>query len=650
MDYNAIGFLEKNVETLNNDLMGAMSSSVDPVVHRVFVSTQQHGDAPSSADRRPSTLTPVAKPENPDSKDASSSTLQRTRSSAAMTNRSLSWRFINQLSLLMNMLKRTKSHFIRCIKSNDECAPLKLESSVVYKQLIYSGVFEVVKIQQSGLPCRLVHDDYLTRYRCLAPSDVRFSLRSSTELIAVLTKLKYDLSLSRIGTTMTFYKSQEQRLLEAKRDGLLKEASTTIACFFQMKTRQFLYKNLLNFYKRFQSFNADLDLLCATDALEGFLIYCGRMQKVVRYDVLSHVIKYLEKELSLLDSRVQLIQDARHHLANRTQEGGVDNLEQIVSRAIDLEITSHSVVMECRTVIQKFYRALEFVNIVKGPPEEGGASRRMSVIVSNLRALSSEQIHEGMELLNQMSDLVEDATHALKEVASYRSAVDIEIETKMGPLQDLFGRSCVGFDSRTGNLIFKQVEGQGSFNKMKRLVSSLDADGFKCYDMTMLFEDCVTFIKLMDDFVAINDARSALQLLREYTSSRVSTQTFLAQIPEFNVWGDIQLSADTLRDLSAQGCVPNSATIEAIVDVVEIEKVLEKLRALAEPSENVQVVIRAGDWIIKVMFPFPSNILSQFNAIFTSSVAQSLSGIRLGVSGRDRSRCRSGRSGIFHLR
>jgi myosin heavy subunit len=36
VDYNPIGFMEKNSETLNNDLMNAMSSSSDAIVHRIF--------------------------------------------------------------------------------------------------------------------------------------------------------------------------------------------------------------------------------------------------------------------------------------------------------------------------------------------------------------------------------------------------------------------------------------------------------------------------------------------------------------------------------------------------------------------------------------------------------------------------------------
>ena len=109
----------------------------------------------------------------------------------------------------MTMLKKTESHFIRCIKSNDACAPQTFDSQLVNKQLLYSGVFEVVKIQQSGLPCRLSHNDFLDRYKCLAPSNIRYKesgrLKSPADLIKWLKSNGYDLPLAQMGVTVIKY-------------------------------------------------------------------------------------------------------------------------------------------------------------------------------------------------------------------------------------------------------------------------------------------------------------------------------------------------------------------------------------------------------------------------------------------------------------
>ena len=106
------------------------------------------------------------------------------------------------------MLKKTESHFIRCIKSNDDCKAQTFDSQLINKQLVYSGVFEVVKIQQSGLPCRLLHEDFLDRYRCLAPSNIRYKssgqIKTSRDLISWLKSNGYDLPLAQMGVTVRF--------------------------------------------------------------------------------------------------------------------------------------------------------------------------------------------------------------------------------------------------------------------------------------------------------------------------------------------------------------------------------------------------------------------------------------------------------------
>lgn len=644
VDYNAIGFLEKNVETLNNDLLGAMASSTDPLIQRVFISTQQHGDAPTSAlDGKHTSLAPSTSGKegaatsnngNETGKESSaaavssSSASSSKRSSSALASKSLSWRFVNQLSALMAMLKKTKSHFIRCIKSNDECAPQKFEASIVYKQLVYSGVFEVVKIQQSGLPCRLPHDEYLLRYRCLVSSSIRFALHNSQELLQHLLKAGFDLKETATGSTMIFYKPSEQRLLETKRETLLKESSTVITRWLQMKTRSYLYRFILIYYKKFYMFNTELDLLCATDANDHFLGYVHRLHRLVRQDMLGHVVKAIEKELSLLDRRVQLIQDGKEQLSTRSVASGVRGHEEVVSRAMELEITSHPIILRCKEVIQKFYRAAELISLVKGPPEEVGESggdadgtnesvahvtKRMSVIVRNLRALTSEQIRDGMELLNEMADLVENADIAAVHISSYQFAVDAELKTVHVPLELLLGQAMTAFDSRTGNLIYKQgAEGEIAFRKLRQMLSSLSEMEFKCMDTTLLFEDCMIYVKVMEEFVAIGDARSVQDAVRRYSASRVTCSLLQEQIEEFDKWAEIQLSADTLRALCAQGCVPTKAIVSHTTEggadsqpsqhatsFVEIEKLADKLKTLAEPSENVQIVIRVASWIVK---------------------------------------------------
>lgn len=213
VEYSPTGFMEKNMETLNTDLVGAMLSSNNALLRRMF-------EPPAEEKRDPAVAAGSAA--------AGGAVKGKKLSSGAVVNRSISWRFQNQLTSLMTMLKKTTSHFIRCIKSNEKCKPLVFEAPLVNRQLLYSGVFEVVKIQQSGLPFRSTHDAFLERFKCLAPSSARWKLKTAGELISYL-KLFFELPHCQMGATLTFYKGSEQRVLEWARDTLLKNAQTLIA-------------------------------------------------------------------------------------------------------------------------------------------------------------------------------------------------------------------------------------------------------------------------------------------------------------------------------------------------------------------------------------------------------------------------------------
>ena len=79
-----------------------------------LLSTHTQLHSTSLTPRLSSTLRSLAQVDSAASASASSK-----RGGGAVVNRSIAWRFQNQLTSLMTMLKQTDSHFIRCIKSND---------------------------------------------------------------------------------------------------------------------------------------------------------------------------------------------------------------------------------------------------------------------------------------------------------------------------------------------------------------------------------------------------------------------------------------------------------------------------------------------------------------------------------------------------
>jgi len=78
--------------------------------------------------------------------------------------KSLGGKFQNQLSNLMQVLGKTTSHFIRCIKPNGNQKPDLFVAPEVMVQLRYSGMCTALILMQAGFPTRISFDDLYERF------------------------------------------------------------------------------------------------------------------------------------------------------------------------------------------------------------------------------------------------------------------------------------------------------------------------------------------------------------------------------------------------------------------------------------------------------------------------------------------------------
>eukprot|EP01119_Soliformovum_irregulare_P017877 TRINITY_DN5376_c0_g1_i4.p1 TRINITY_DN5376_c0_g1~~TRINITY_DN5376_c0_g1_i4.p1 ORF type:complete len:1818 (+),score=627.39 TRINITY_DN5376_c0_g1_i4:113-5566(+) len=136
--YTSKNFLDKNNDTLHNDLQTLLMSTKKIMLRSIFKPT---ADEDERADDR----------------------------SSNKRFRSVSGRFQGQLTLLINELNSTTSHFIRCIKPNEVQKPQIFNNHSVMTQLRYNGMCTALELMQVGFPTRIAFDELYVRYSPFLP-------------------------------------------------------------------------------------------------------------------------------------------------------------------------------------------------------------------------------------------------------------------------------------------------------------------------------------------------------------------------------------------------------------------------------------------------------------------------------------------------
>ena len=124
MKYTANDFVEKNVETLSNELKSLLPSSTIPEIRQMFtpVSSTSKVTAPVSSGRRGSNIRGI----------------------------SVASQFKTSLQELMSDLEKTTPHYVRCVKPNLIKQANSLDSGEVLRQLRYAGMMEAIRIRRQG--------------------------------------------------------------------------------------------------------------------------------------------------------------------------------------------------------------------------------------------------------------------------------------------------------------------------------------------------------------------------------------------------------------------------------------------------------------------------------------------------------------------
>ena len=236
--YTVDDFLEKNRDRLNDNVLGAMASSTEPLVAEIF---SQKGE--SSA-----------------------------RGTFTGSNAFLGAKFKNDINKLMTTLRATSPHFVRCIKPNALKKPRFMEPKLVLHQLRYLGVLDSIRIRHSGYSYRVIYSDFYEHFIIVAPlATPRLVIcppeganyRALCEdLFDALWKIgKFPKGISRgymcqFGTTKIFLRKKMIQALESLREVKLQHmdaAAVKIQANFRMHRARHAFKNLGSGFRRAQA-------------------------------------------------------------------------------------------------------------------------------------------------------------------------------------------------------------------------------------------------------------------------------------------------------------------------------------------------------------------------------------------------------------
>merc|ERR1719259_1055710 len=193
--YNVTGWLFKNKDPVNEAVIGMMGQAGNAVVSLVF---QEKDDGTKK-------------------KGASMMTISAAHRESLMK--------------LMNNLHSTHPHFVRCIIPNEIKKSGHIDAPLVMHQLNCNGVLEGIRICMLGLPNKVPHADFMTRYSIVAPkifADLAGDPRECAQKALVAAGM--DADSFRRGKTKIMFRAGMLSTLEEIREGALSKIFVKMQC------------------------------------------------------------------------------------------------------------------------------------------------------------------------------------------------------------------------------------------------------------------------------------------------------------------------------------------------------------------------------------------------------------------------------------
>ncbi|XP_059488251.1 unconventional myosin-XV isoform X2 [Neocloeon triangulifer] len=305
--YNVEGFLDKNRDTLRQDVVDLLIGSKIPMVSKMFQSLRNYQETTKTLNKANGRFVTM-KPRTP----------------------TVAARFHDSLQQLLDSMSKCNPWFVRCIKPNNEKAAMKFDMPTVLEQLRYTGMLETIRIRKTGYPVRLKFGQFVERYRyLLSPS----ALPKGTPLREVCRViLDREPENYQLGTHRVFLRETLERRLEEERARVLGTAVMKI----QKNVRAYLARRKFQQQKK-----------AAVTVQTAFRAYKARRNfRVKRNVALKAQANFRMKkerkrfnELKVeLKRRAEVEKMARERAKNKAQKEDQDRSSRAVAGVTHLEI------------------------------------------------------------------------------------------------------------------------------------------------------------------------------------------------------------------------------------------------------------------------------------------------------------------------
>ncbi|KAJ0393583.1 hypothetical protein ATCC90586_009338 [Pythium insidiosum] len=238
VEYDANGFLIKNTDALQNDLLVLVRHSHSAFVKALFPDEKKDDNSGAAGvGGRPAAL-------------------KRRTSIIADT---VGTQFKSQLNGLMEDIRRTNVHYIRCIKPNSRKSPMVFCKKRVTEQLQCAGVVEAVRISRMAFPNRILQTVFLERFRALAKAPLAVAESAEDAVCTAVRDLlenhlmKDKMTEFQLGKTRVFFRKGALEALEEQRSRKLNEAAVVLQRYAKKWRAQAAFRAIRNASIRIQS-------------------------------------------------------------------------------------------------------------------------------------------------------------------------------------------------------------------------------------------------------------------------------------------------------------------------------------------------------------------------------------------------------------